>query len=113
LAKPFNVPELLSKLKLQLGLEWFLLDDEPAAPENPTTASERQILPPPDIVLELASFARIGDMQGLHHYLARLFQKQPDYQDFLEQIEQLGRNYRLSDIKKLLEQQTNLVEYGR
>ncbi|MGR9014239.1 MAG: hybrid sensor histidine kinase/response regulator, partial [Gammaproteobacteria bacterium] len=95
LVKPIRVSEMLYKLKLHLAVEWLYQENE-AEPQ-----SVKQ-LPPADIVQELTGYVRIGDLQGLNHYLTELIRQRPEYLHFAQQILMLAGEFKLVDIKKLL-----------
>ncbi|NOT85056.1 MAG: response regulator [Methylococcaceae bacterium] len=100
LAKPLQVPELLFKLKLHLGLTWLYDADDL---ETAQKMLPQKCAPPPVPVLQdLIAFVRIGDLLGLNHYLAEFSQHNPEYQAFAEQLLSLSREYRLLDLKKYL-----------
>lgn len=101
LAKPVQVKLLLKHLKLQLGLSWIYQDEAFNIPDR-KTLNPIEILPTPEILEEMFAFVRIGDLIALNHYLKNLGQMQPDYDDFIQRITALGKEFRLSDIKKLL-----------
>jgi signal transduction histidine kinase/CheY-like chemotaxis protein/purine-cytosine permease-like protein len=114
LAKPINVPDLLAKVKIQLGLDWTYHDDE--LTDRQQEKSRRNIgqsKPAPEIIQELANYARIGDLQGLNRYILGLSEEQNEWPDFLNQVGMLSQSYRLAELKKLLEKQTNLMNDER
>ena len=102
LAKPLQVSELLSKIKLQLGLAWVY--QVPDLDSVATFCTEQPDTPPPLQLLEaLMAYVRIGDLFGLNHYLAEWLQEKPEHQNFGQRILLLSREFRLADIKKLLQ----------
>jgi len=116
LAKPIKVPDLLGKLKLQLGLEWLHGEPEaelPALSQINSIATEvfSSAQPPQAIVQELTNYARIGDLHGLNCYLEEIAGSQPTCMGFLGQVETLSKAYKLSELKKLLEQSTITAAY--
>jgi signal transduction histidine kinase/CheY-like chemotaxis protein/purine-cytosine permease-like protein len=101
LAKPLQVPELLYKLKLHLGLTWVYTEKD--APLIEKTAPQKFDLFPPIIILEeLNAFVRIGDLFGLNQYLDELNRHNPEYQNFSQRILSLSKEFQVSAIKKLL-----------
>ncbi len=99
LAKPIQVNELLSKLKLHLALDWLYQDQ--TAQNKPESLDNFQ-LPPAQIVEDLTAYVRIGDVFGLNQSLSELIQQHPEYTCFAEKIITLAREFRLVEIKKLL-----------
>lgn len=104
LAKPLQVPELLFKLKLHLSLTWLF--DENDVDIFQKILPQQFKSPPADILQDLSAYVRIGDLQGLNHYLTEFSQNNPEYQYFSEQLLSLGREYRLLDLKKRLNMTT-------
>jgi signal transduction histidine kinase/CheY-like chemotaxis protein len=100
LTKPIQVPQLLNKLKLHIGLTWIHQSDEVEQQhENPNTELH---LPPDDILNILQAFVRIGDLLGLNKTLDELVKAYPEYQPLSQRIKILTREFRLAEIKKLL-----------
>ena len=62
LAKPLEVNKLLNKLKTQLGLIWIYQGEERTVREK--TAWQNVVQLPHDIIQEIKSFVRIGDLMG-------------------------------------------------
>ena len=114
LIKPFVVSDLLNKLKLHLGVKWIYSEEdiESLSPAfiNPLTqlygAADTELpdltLPPKSIILELKSYARIGDLAALKLYLISFMKTYPQYKDFAEDIQLLATEFRLNDIKQRL-----------
>ena len=99
LAKPIQVSELLSKLKLHLALEWLYQEQRPSK-EPELQSSYHQ--PSLEIIQELTGLVRIGDLLGLNRRLTELISSQPEYNHFAERILKLAGEFRLVEIKKLL-----------
>ncbi|MEQ1558395.1 MAG: response regulator [Methyloglobulus sp.] len=101
LAKPLQVSKLLNKLKLQLSLTWIYQEDDTAIPAK-LMPPKPDNLPPSDILETVNSYVRIGDLLGLNHHLTELSLNNPEYGDFAHRILSLSNEFRLADIKKLL-----------
>jgi CheY-like chemotaxis protein len=100
LAKPLQVPELLYKLKLHLGLTWIYQEDDKGIPDKMTRQKPYHL--PPDVLEDINAYIRIGDLMGLNQYLTELSQHNPEHWDFTQRILKLSSEFRLVDIKKLL-----------
>ncbi|MGR9045463.1 MAG: ATP-binding protein [Gammaproteobacteria bacterium] len=100
LAKPLQIGELFSKLKLHLSLNWIYQGKEIA--QVATTSVEPMILPPPNIIEQLNQYVRIGDLLGLKQQLNELLKTDPSYQTFALRIRTLANEFRLGEIKKIL-----------
>jgi signal transduction histidine kinase/CheY-like chemotaxis protein len=101
LAKPIDVPELFRKLKLHLGLVWIDSVDDLVISVDIPTSNDRPELTDSE-VNGLINYVRIGDLIGLNQYLIELSQNRPQSQNFIQHIQILSTEYRLGDIKKLL-----------
>lgn len=102
LAKPIQVRKLLNKLKLQLGLSWIYQNEQMQAVALRKPKTPKQ-LPPAKILTEMFAFVRIGDLIGLNNYLNLLIKNSPEHAEFAQRVLLLSKEFRLSDIKKLLQ----------
>lgn len=101
LAKPLQVPELLYKLKLHLGLSWIYHEDNIEIPDKMPQPKPGH-LPPSDILEAINAYARIGDLMGLNQYLTEFRRNSLEYGDFTQHILSLSSEFRLADIKMLI-----------
>jgi CheY-like chemotaxis protein len=97
LTKPIQISELLYKLKLHLALTWRYQE---AATEEIAT----KLSPTNTHLKDMDGYVKIGDLFGLNHYLTELVKQQPGYQDFARQYIDLASEFKLQEIKKLLQQ---------
>lgn len=97
LSKPVVVSKLLYKLKLHLCLRW--LYQEPLTKHPPEQSNQ---VPPMEIIQELMGFVRIGDILGMNQYLSVLIERQPEYASFSGNLMALAKEFRLVEIKKML-----------
>ncbi|MBN2702478.1 MAG: response regulator [Methylothermaceae bacterium] len=115
LAKPIRVTQLLHKLKLHLGIDW-VLDAPPSPASHPSGAfhSPPEQSPPPveapwlrpdsKNLDALVACARIGDLKGLSGQLDRLVEADERHLSFANHLRSLIKEFRLGDIKQLLEE---------
>ena len=82
-AKPLQVPKLLNKLKIQLGLTWLYEGDDKAMPEKLMLHNQRQLLPI-EVIETIKGHVRIGDLFGLNLYLTEFGKSYPEFQDIAE-----------------------------
>lgn len=101
LAKPIQVKELYYKLKLHLNLTWIVKAWN-AHDSASVSAGKRLERPSTEIIDMLAASVRIGDLLGLSRQVKQLGDEYPEYQAFLSKIKQLAGEFRVSEIKKLL-----------
>lgn len=101
IAKPFQLDELLAKIRLHMNLQW-LHADEASQPMPPVGASAPIRFPDSATLQALAQLARIGDLRGLVEQLQQLAEAQPDYATFAAHLQGLAKEFRLADIKRLL-----------
>jgi CheY-like chemotaxis protein len=99
-AKPLQIPELLRKLKLHLGLDWIYRKDDGTGNRIPT--QETMIPPPPEVLEELAACARMGDMRGLTDRLKALIDEDFQYLPYARHLQGLAKEFRVADIKAVL-----------
>src|SRR5690606_13392935 len=105
IAKPFQIDELLRKIRQQLQLEWI----RPALPkiEMPVkSVAEPMLYPAAEQMLELEQLAKIGDLKGLSERLLALQAAEPRYAAFVAHLQSLSKEFRLADIKRLLNRTT-------
>jgi CheY-like chemotaxis protein len=101
LAKPLQVSKLLYKLKIQLGLTWIYQGDNQAAAIK-ALPRHSQLLPSASTLETINGYVRIGDLLGLNQYLTELSKINPEFQDFIRRIMLLSSEFRLTEIKKIL-----------
>lgn len=100
LSKPLQISELLGKLKLHLSLDWTYQGKEPE--ETRTETNHPMILPPPNIMNDLGQYLKIGDLLGLKQQLNELIKTDASYQSFALRIRTLANEFRIGEIKKIL-----------
>jgi signal transduction histidine kinase/CheY-like chemotaxis protein/purine-cytosine permease-like protein len=99
-AKPLQIEELLRKIKLHLNLDWIITGQD--LTDNDDDSNEPMQIPPTSLLSPLAESARIGDLRGLNDKLHTLAQQQPHYAAFVTHVQTLSKDFRLADIKRLL-----------
>jgi DNA-binding response OmpR family regulator len=111
IAKPFQIDELLRKIRQHLQLEWVHPDQKIAAPNTASTAAPLAMhepiavamqMPQPHQLHELEQLAKIGDLHGLGQRLQTLQANEPHYAAFVAHVQTLSKDFRLADIKRLL-----------
>lgn len=109
LAKPIQVKELYYKLKLHLNLTWIVKEWHPGDSAPGGKTPER---PPAEIIEMLTASVRIGDLLGLGKQLKQLDGEYPEYQAFFGKIKQLAGEFKIAEIKKLLNAPARGAEAG-
>jgi CheY-like chemotaxis protein len=102
IAKPLQIDELLCKIKLHLSVDWIYAGQDIAPQPDDADADEPMQIPPTQFLGELAEFARIGDLRGLGDRLQALAVQEPKYVAFVAHLQTLSKDFRLADIKRLL-----------
>ncbi|HSB97972.1 MAG TPA: response regulator, partial [Spongiibacteraceae bacterium] len=102
IAKPLQIDELLGKIKLHLSVDWIYAGQAIAPQPEDSGADEPMQIPPTQFLGELAEFARIGDLRGLGDRLQALAANEPKYVAFVAHLQTLSKDFRLADIKRLL-----------
>ncbi len=100
LAKPIQAHELYYKLKLNLDLDWIYQnnDAQVTAMTNQTAIQQ----PPQQVIDKLVDCIRIGDLMGLTKQLDEIGLNYPDCQPFTLRVRKLASEFRIAEIKKLL-----------
>jgi len=99
LAKPFLLKDLLSKLKLHLGIEWT------ATTPSPTTASQAvRLIPPRATLNRLLELGSIGYVKGIHAELDAIAQKDAVYAPFCAELRLLVERFRLPEYTNRLKE---------
>ncbi|MGR9088720.1 MAG: response regulator, partial [Gammaproteobacteria bacterium] len=100
IAKPIQIQELYSKLKMHLELDWIC---QPfPVPETTEFRHPPIQLPPQQIIDRLAEYVRIGDLFGLKNQLDEVGLNDSEFQPFVMKIRQLASEFRVAEIKHLL-----------
>ena len=101
LSKPIRAVELLYKLKLHLFLDWLYRQDDGETPQfNEPSAYQ---IPPLAMMQHCVDCVRIGDMLGLKKILEQLSQAQPQYAPYFHKLSNLANQFRIGEIRKLLQ----------
>ncbi len=99
IAKPFLLPDLLSKLKLHLSIEWI------AAPtSSQQTAQPVRIVPPKAALAKLIALGEIGYVKGIHAELDALAARNPLYAPFSAELRSLVERFRLPEYMNRLKE---------
>ncbi len=99
IAKPFMLNDLLSKLKLHLGIEWTS-----APPPQPSTAWPMRLIPPRATLARLSELGAIGFVKGIHTELDRIEKHNPMYAPFCDELRSLVERFRLPEYTNRLKE---------
>ena len=99
IAKPFMLNDLLSKLKLHLGIEWTSAPVPPASTARPV-----RLIPPRSTLARLAELGAIGFVKGIHAELDRIEKNNPMYAPFCTELRSLVERFRLPEYTNRLEE---------
>ena len=100
LAKPIKVDKLFYKMKLNMGLDWLYGDAEVKTAENTFDVIPQR--PPGEFIDECVDYARIGDLMGLKRLATHYAAEQPQYAGYCIKLTQLADQFRIGEIKNLL-----------
>jgi len=98
IAKPFLLPDLLSKLRLHLGIEWL------AAPVPAPAPAQTVRLIPPRPLAKLTELGAIGYVKGIHAELDALAARNPLYAPFCAELRTLVERFRLPEYMNRLKE---------
>ncbi len=99
IAKPFMLNDLLSKLKLHLGIEWTS-----AAPPRTSAAQTVRLIPPRAVLARLAELGAIGFVKGIHAELDRIEKNNLMYAPFCTELRSLVERFRLPEYTNRLKE---------
>ena len=92
IAKPFMLAELLSKLKLHLGIEWISAKASEAKAPQPL-----RLIPPRTTLTRLSELGAIGFVKGIHAELDRIEKENLLYAPFCNELRSLIDRFRLPE----------------
>ena len=92
IAKPFMLAELLSKLKLHLGIEWISAKASEAKAPQPL-----RLIPARTTLTRLSELGAIGFVKGIHAELDRIEKENLLYAPFCNELRSLIDRFRLPE----------------
>jgi CheY-like chemotaxis protein len=99
LAKPFMLKDLLSKLRLHLGIEWTAAMPSPSA-----QAQAVRLIPPRGTLNRLLELGSIGYVKGIHAELDAIEKKNSMYAPFCAELISLVERFRLPEYTNRLKE---------
>lgn len=103
-AKPFRLETLLQEIQTHLGLTWIYDGDQ----ESPVEVGNTNlVLPPPAVLQTLLALAQKGQIVEFEDTLDELEIQNVAYTPFITNLRELGRNFKLRQIRKLLNSSLN------
>lgn len=110
LSKPIQIPDLLEKLRVRLGIEWVI--DRHITEPKTQTKSTKKIVVPTDRELEtLHHAARIGDIEKIEQEAERLQKLNFQYTPFCQHILELAQEFDDAGILQWIEQHNKSKAY--
>ncbi|RKZ90797.1 MAG: hypothetical protein DRR19_09055 [Candidatus Parabeggiatoa sp. nov. 1] len=104
LTKPLDIDTFLQELAKHCPLS--LIYETPQSENSQTTAlSPAEIIPPTvEQIKILLNFAKMGDVEAVIDFATALLENDPLLQPFIQKVCQLANDFRLKQVKELLEQ---------
>jgi hypothetical protein len=99
IAKPFMMQDLLSKLKLHLGIEWIS-----ASVAIPTEGHAIHLIPPKAMLGKLMALGDIGYVKGIHTALDDIEAGNNLYAPFCAELRSLVERFRLPEYMNRLKE---------
>ncbi|MDM8527012.1 PAS domain S-box protein [Anaerolineales bacterium HSG24] len=99
LQKPVNIPLLLDKIRLHVGLEWIVEDEPPDEAVTP----EVMVFPSKSDLMVLYQFAEFHDFAEIETWLTALKTTNEQYIPFINKIEALTETFDGDEICQLIE----------
>ncbi|MGB3239091.1 MAG: response regulator [Geitlerinemataceae cyanobacterium] len=101
LAKPIQAEDLFDRLETHLNLHWIYENDREIEVES--NSVESSVIPPFEELLPLYEHAQNGDIQRIKQEALRLYNLDPKYRDFAEQVIELAEFFEDEEIVRLVE----------
>jgi signal transduction histidine kinase/DNA-binding NarL/FixJ family response regulator/purine-cytosine permease-like protein len=107
--KPVRIVELLEQLQLHLSLEWVHRGgfDAASSTETVAAAAELPAIPPPECLLTIREYARIGYVKGISEEIERMSALDPLYHRCATRLRDLARQFRTAEIVAFVEEMLN------
>ena len=102
--KPVRLTQLLEQLQLHLSLEWVRTEETEAAT---SAAAELPAIPPPECLLTIREYARIGYVKGISEEIERLSALDPLYHRCAARLRDMARQFRTAEIVAFVEEMLN------
>ena len=99
IAKPFMMPDLLSKLKLHLGIEWIS-----STPTLPAEGQVIRLIPSKALLEKLLALGDIGYIKGIHAALDEIEADNAMYAPFCIELRTLVERFRLPEYMNRLKE---------
>jgi signal transduction histidine kinase/DNA-binding NarL/FixJ family response regulator/purine-cytosine permease-like protein len=108
-SKPVRLTQLLDQLQLHLALEWIRCGgaDAGSADAAIADATELPAIPPPERLLTIREYARIGYVKGISEEIERLFALDPLYHRCATRLRDMARQFRTAEIVTFIEEMLN------
>ena len=100
--KPVKLHELLEQLQLHLALDWVRSGEIMGPPL--ADSSELPAIPPPERLLTIREYARIGYVKGISEEIDRLFELDPLFHRCAARLRELARQFRTAEIVAFIEE---------
>ncbi len=99
--KPFNINDVLDKLRRYLNLEWIHEEQKPRADEP--GESPPSIQPPPADELDvLIGLAKVGDIRALRGCAEKMERSAPELKPFALELNRLAKSFQIDAIREML-----------
>ncbi len=102
LAKPIELPTLLTLLEQQLSLTWVYQAASTSSPSVVPIASVDIVPPPVDELTQLHQLAMQGRIQALRRYLNNLEHQDSQYRPFCQAILKLAKSFQIEEMQTLI-----------
>lgn len=105
LSKPVQAEELYVLLLKHLELSWVYAETQTVPTANVLIKAESEIVRPlASELVNLLEYARKGQMKGIEQELEKLNQSDAKYQPFVNQLNQLVKEFNIQKIRQFLQQ---------
>ncbi|XWK91811.1 MAG: CHASE2 domain-containing protein (plasmid) [Phormidium sp.] len=110
LSKPIQIPDLLEKLRVSLGIEW-VIDRHIIESKTQTKPTQKIVVPSEQELETLHHAARIGDIEKIEQEAERLQKLNSQYTPFCQRILELVQEFDDAGILQWIEQHSKSKAY--
>ncbi|MEA5470255.1 hypothetical protein VB714_15360, partial [Spirulina sp. 06S082] len=104
LAKPVEAHSLYQMLEKYLDLDWIYEEQAEIASTTEDIGDREMIIPPASALEQLQEYAETGQMRGIKSELNKIIQLDRQYQNFVDELNQLVKTFNIQKIRQFLQE---------
>ncbi|MEA5471079.1 hybrid sensor histidine kinase/response regulator [Spirulina sp. 06S082] len=104
LTKPVEAHSLYQMLEKYLDLDWIYEEQAEIASTTEEAGDREMIIPPASALEQLQEYAKKGQMNGIKAELNKIIQLDRQYQNFVDELNQLVKTFNIQKIRQFLQE---------